>query len=222
MRAKTILAVLLILGILGLLFFTQQGRVFLNFFKQNLQPTFSSLFASFSLKKPTGNYFLFSLQLNRNSFSGSFEAVNSTFLTKDGITISINKIPLTIPENSSLRIEDCQGRFDINEKVRASLNAKKVIVDGTIFGPSELEVKFETKLSTGTIAGAKKELISFSGIKGKLEQLTEDGSIKQSVILENEDLTIKDFSGVIKFAKDSAYLYGYATKIQGKNFEWFG
>jgi len=222
MRAKVVLATFLILGIIVMLFFTQQGRTFLNFLNKNLPPTFSSLFTLFNFQRPSGNYFLFSLQLNRSSFSGSFEVANSTFLTKEGITILLNNIPLTIPENSSLRIEDCQGKFDINEKVKASLSAKKVIMNEIIFGPSDLKVEFEASLQKALITGARKDLISFSSINGKLEQLAEDGSVKHSVALEKDELKINNFFGSIKFEKNSVYLYGYATKIQGKNFEWFG
>jgi hypothetical protein len=221
MRAKIILAVFLILGIIGLLFFTQQGRVFLNSLNKNIPPTFSSLLTLFSFQKPSENYFPFSLQISRNSLSDSFEAVNSTFLTQEGITIFLNNIPLTIPENSSLRIENCQGRFDINEKIKASLSAKRILIDEIAFGPSDLKVEFEAPLQKALIAGARKDVINFSSISGKLEQLAEDGSVKHSVTLANDGLKISNFFGSIRFEKDLVYLYGCATKIQGKNFEWF-
>jgi hypothetical protein len=74
MRAKLILAVFLILGIIFLLFFTKQGATFVGFLKEKIPGTFSSFLAL--IQRPSGKYFSFLLELNRNSLAGDFEAVN--------------------------------------------------------------------------------------------------------------------------------------------------
>ena len=223
MRAKLILAVFLILGIIFLLFFTKQGATFVGFLKEKIPGTFSSFVAL--IQRPSGKYFSFLLELNRNSLVGDFEAVNSTFFAKtEEMKISVNDMPINIPKDSILRIEDGQGSFIFSENIKGKLNAKKIYVNEITFGPSDLKVEFEISASKFAIGGVKKDLITFSGLSGKLQQLAEDGSVTQTLNLENDEIKIENFFGAIKFEKDLAYLQGYATKIYGKikgiSFEW--
>ena len=223
MRGKLVLAVFLILGIIFLLFFTKQGTFFVNFLKDKIPGTFSSFLAF--IQKPSGKYFSFLLELNKNSLVGEFEAINSTFFARtEEMKIFVNGMPINIPKDSILRIEDGQGSFTFSEKIKVKLNAKKIYVNEITFGPSDLKIEFEISASRFVIGGIKKDLISFSGLSGKLQQLAEDGSIIQTLNLENEEVKIENFFGTVKFEKDLAYLQGYATKIYGKikgvNFEW--
>jgi hypothetical protein len=223
MRWKTILAVFLIFGIAGMLFFTQHGRNFLLLIQEKLPSGLSSLFSLTQLQDK--KYFSFSLRMERNLLSYSFEAVNSSLLAKGKeITILVNGIPLNIPENSVLRLEDGKGSISINEKVKGSLSVKKIYVDGITYGPSNLKTEFEINAPKIVIGGLKKDLLAFSSISCELQQIAEDGSIKQNLNLENDELSISNFFGAIKLEENSAYLQGYATKIRGKikgvSFEW--
>lgn len=227
MKTKLLLAIILVSAIFALMFFTEKGRDYLLFLQENVPSAISNFLASLNILKTQispGEYFLFSLIINKNAISDyNFNAINSTIFVRESKgRILINQIPLTIPKDYSLRIINSQGEIVFGDLIRANLNAEMIYINEITYGPNNLKINFEISSNKFIVSGVEKGELTFQGITGELTQLAEDGSLKKLVNLANEELMIKNFFGSIRVDEKNAYLQGFATLIKGKDFEWPG
>jgi hypothetical protein len=221
MRIKAILAVLLVSGILALLFFTEQGRSYINFLRTNFPSWVSGFFKLFQLAPPSEDYFFFELSLDREFLKGhSFDSFNATFrIDECEGKFLVNDISLSLPTDCSIFSEEALGRVEVNDLIKGNFETNKITINDLSLN-GELRISFELKPLKFILIGIGKDKLELNEIEGEIRKLDENGNVKQSASLEGETIDIENFFGSIWLHNNEVTIRGFSTKIEGMGWIW--
>jgi hypothetical protein len=216
---KIWLTLILILGIVGLLLYTDAGKKTLSLFKI---PQFKKITPT-----PTGAQFSITLNSNKEAFySQMYTVTNSTFVA-NGICrqfIQINDLVLQKGETRcSVALAGFSGKVEYTSagSVVASGESSSMFLDGSAYSSSKpIKVDLEVIPFTSTVDGLYKQKISLPSVSGSITRFKEDGSIKSVVYLSNNSLEISNFAGSLNLENETAILSGIANSVKGTDFSW--
>jgi len=216
---KIWLTLILILGIVGLLLYTDAGKKTLSLFKL---PQFIK-----TTPKPTGPQFSITLNSNKEAFySKMYTVTNSTF-TANGICrqfIQINDLVLQKGETRcSVTLAGFSGKVEYTNagSVVASGESSSIFLDDFAYSSSKpIKVDLEVMPSTSMVDSVYQQKISIPSVSGSVTRFKEDGSVKSVVYLSNNSLEISNFAGSLKLENETAILSGITNSVKGTDFSW--
>jgi hypothetical protein len=206
MRWKLLLAVLVILGIAGLLFFWETGTGYLNFLK-NKVGEFTSII--FKWVAPGGKQFSITLTADKEIFYGQkYKISNSTFEGSGAVKeLKINSAVSTVTQ-ASIKIEAMKDSFEITRQnsVKISADAASIVINAVQFLNTNVYV--EMLPSSFLLSQFNQDKLMLYSVNGQVK--TEEGWVKE---LSNADIEIQNFKGSLKSDGDQAVLEGLTSKL---------
>jgi hypothetical protein len=213
MKWKLMVAVAVVLVILGLLFFTEQGRryaIALGSLTRGLTSTLGNFIGSF-VKIPLGKEFSFELNLNKEAIFGqSFSFSNAGFEAL-GKILSLKIDGKTWEGGEKVKIELVgSGEISVeNGKLRLKGDVNLFKFDS--WKTSDVKVEIEIVPESFSINNAKTGLINLTQASGNATKKLEDIELK--VEFDKANLKVENFFGTIEF-KENLKLTGTATNIE--------
>lgn len=222
MRWKILLTLFIILGITGLLIFTQKGRDFkekyLDKYIQKVGSFFSGITGKF-IKRPEVNRTLqLTVETDPNLSRGlDFQLEGLSFkgeLIYDSVSVGGQNINIKDDNEIVFRTDAMSGSVSIddNGKMRISGQAPSIELNNMVFTPKSAEEKVEFYLVgspvTFSLDNVEKDRLMFSGISGSL-RLKEWSPLE----LDHDELDIRFFKGNIEQGKNSTVISGRAEKV---------
>lgn len=219
---KAILAVVLVLAILGFVFFTG----FLNqYFPQLGQLNLGSLTGFIVNQKPATS-FPFSLTAANTAFFGQQYKVVNGSLDTTGVYQYINAGNLNLESKQGKRITIALRNFNGDFQISAG---GSIILKGTAtyaeFGDiaaspdKTIAVQMEIIPTTYSLTSLQLNTVTFSGITGTLQRGSSDNP--DTINLSNNVMTISYFVGGLSQQEDgTTVLQGIASSIKGDNFSF--
>jgi hypothetical protein len=208
MRWKLALAVLLVVAIATLLFFSESSIPYLDFLKKKVGDFVDIVFRWV----PGGKQFFITLKSDKEIFYGqTYKISNSTFDGSGTVKeLKINKavVPLT---QADIKIEGMKGSFEITrqDSVKISADADRVFGIAINNLPIlNLNIYVEMAPSTFSLSQFNQDKLTFSSVDGQVK--TEEGWTKE---LGNADVEIYGFKGSLKFEGDQVVLEGLTSKL---------
>lgn len=241
MNWRSLLTVFVILGIGFMLLTTESGQKFavqaLDFVKVRVGNFVSGLFSgTFNWnvfgQTPSGEQFLISLSVVKNSFYGQQYSVSNTSLDAGGVCESGVKIGNIALHKGSMECnilaEDMKGTFEytVAGTVKFSGDVSKLEIDSNSYTSSDgkLKTSFEVLPSDFLLVGLSNRKITIPSATGSIQRLNPEGSIKSTEGLENEQLEISGFVGFIRLEGSNIKLQGLAVSVKGtgahSSFSW--
>jgi len=216
---KIWLTLILILGIVGLLMYTDAGKKTLSLFKL---PQFIK-----TAPKTTGTQFSIDLSSNKEAFySQIYTVANSTF-TADGICmqfIQINDLVLQKGETRcSITLNGFSGTVEYTNAGSIAVSGESgiVVLDDFAYSSSKpIKIDLEVIPFTSMADSLYKQKFSFASVYGNITRFKEDGSVKSVVYLNNNSLEISNFAGSLKLENETAILSGMTNSVKGTDFSW--
>jgi hypothetical protein len=214
---KAILAVIVILGIVGLLYTTDMGRGYLDDIR-----TIMGNFISILAKTPQGSGFQVEVEANKNPFYGvSYKVVNSSF-EGSGVYQSMTISDLDVTLNSDKKVDvaaaDFSGQFDYTSDgiVRLTGTASRVVVgDRSYSSAKPTKISLELVPFSFDISNLNVGKMAFSGVSGSVK------SSAGQAQLELSKLEISNFMGNMSLSEDEKVkLGGTASSIVGDRFSF--
>jgi len=210
MNWKILVAVAVILGTLGLLSLTEQGRQYAIFLGKGVGGLIGSV-----LKFSPGKTFNFDLTANKEAFYGQEFPLPDSIVSISGYG-SEAKIGGKVWNLSSEKFEmemTGSGDFALTADGKVSLN-----VDAKTFsfdGKKTTDVKVEVELVPAefSLTNARKDVVNITSASGTLIK-----SIGESVVTSTftkASLQIDEFSGLVELKNQTIKLVGTATDIKG-------
>ena len=221
MRFKLLLGIFIIIAIVGLLIFSEQGR---NFREKYIDPTLGPVTGFFKditgqlIKQPPVNRTLnINLETDLYAISGqNFDVQNINLdanLLYDSITIAGQVVNIKDDKTIDFKAVDMSGTVQMlgDNKMKIIGESVSVEINGIVFSPQSNENKIEFS-STGTptsfsLNNIEKDTMTFSGISGTLK--FKDWS---PLALENDNLNIQKFKGTISLVGDTLTIMGKIEK----------
>jgi hypothetical protein len=205
MKWKLLLAVLIILGIAGLLFFWETGTGYLDFLKTKVGEFTAVVFKWVA---PSGKQFSIVLTTDKEIFYGQkYKVSNSTFESLGTVKeVRINNAVST--SQASIKIEGMKGSFEITRQntVKISADAASVVLSTVQF--SNANVYVEILPSSFLLSQFNQDKLVFSSVSGQVR--TEEGWAKE---LANADIEIYNFKGSLKLEGNQTVLEGLTSKL---------
>jgi hypothetical protein len=240
MNWKSLLTVFVILGIGMILLTTESGQKFageaLSSVTSGVGNFVSGLFSgdfdwSFD-KMPSGEQFLISLSIAKESFYEQQYKVSNTSLDATGVcqaALNVGDIMLH-KESMQCRVvaEDMKGTFEytIAGTVKFEGYVSSLEVDGSSYTSdgSRLKTSFEMLPSDFILDGLSERKITIASATGSINRLSQEGSIKSTEDLDAEQLEISGFVGFIRLEGSNIKLQGLAVSVHGtgahSSFSW--
>jgi hypothetical protein len=224
MNWKVILALFIIIGITGLLIFSDKGKDFrqkyLDKYIKTVGNFFSGITGKFKFTKPyPNNTFECSLTANSDILkSQNFDVTSVNFdgtLEYNSITINNQNINMKEANNIELKVNNMAGTISIdsNNIITISGQSAYVELNGLIFSPKNGEKVIDFSVLGKPVEyvmnNLYKENLIFTGVTGllKLKDLS-------PLALKNDNLSLKNFLGEIKQDKDSLTMSGKIEKAR--------
>ncbi len=248
MNWKSLLLALVIVGIGIMLFSTDAGREFAgraaNFVSVGVGDAVSGFFSrAFNWQLPSGQteiqsgeQFLISISIPKESFYSHQYSVSNTSLNMEGICESGIEVGDIITRTESMECtiaaEHMEGEFEytVAGVVRFDGDVSSLEVNGNSYtsGESSSSGRLKTSfrvLPTGfTLTGLSQKEITISSSTGSIEILTPEGSLKSTIELAGEELEIDGFVGFIKLEDSNIKLQGLVVSLRGtgahSSFSW--
>ncbi len=216
---KIWLTLILILGIVGLLLYTDAGKKTLSLFKI---PQFIK-----TNPTPTGAQFSITLNSNKEAFySQMYTVTNSTFVA-NGICRQFIEINDLVLQKGATRCSVILGGFSGKVEytnagsVVASGESSSIVLDDSAYSSSKpIKVDLEVIPFTSVVDSLYKQKISLPSVSGTITRFKEDGSIKSVVYLSNNSLEISNFAGSLKLENETVILTGITNSVKGTDFSW--
>lgn len=216
---KIWLTLILVLGIVGLLLYTDAGKKTLSLFKI---PQFTK-----TVPATTGPQFSITLSSNKEAFySQMYTVTNSTF-TANGICKQFIEINDLVLQKGATRCNVILGGFSGKVEytnagsVVASGESSSIILDDSAYSSSKpIKIDLEVIPFTSMVDGVSKQKISLSSVSGSITRFKEDGSVKSVVYLSNNSLEISNFAGSLGLENETAILTGMTNSVKGTDFSW--
>jgi hypothetical protein len=240
MNWKSLLTVFVILGIGMILLTTERGQKFageaLSSITSGVGNFVSGLFSgdfdwSFD-KMPSGEQFLISLSIAKESFYEQQYKVSNTSLDSTGICESSLKVGDVMLHKESMQChvvaEDMKGTFEytIAGTVKFEGDVSSLEVDGNSYTSdgSRLKTSLEMLPSDFKLDGLAERKVTITSATGSINRLGPEGSIKSAEDLDAEQLEISGFVGFIRLEGSNIKLQGLAVSVRGtgahSSFSW--
>lgn len=217
LKWKAILAVVVILGIVGLLYATDMGKGYLDFIRSTV-----GNFISILAKTPQTSGFQVDVEANKKPFYGvSYRVANSSF-EGSGVFQSMTISDLDMTLNSDKKVDvaaaDFNGQFDYTSDgvVRLTGTASKVVVgDRSYSSAKPTKVSLELVPFSFLISNLNVAKMAFNGVLGSVK------SSAGQAQLELSKLEISNFIGNMSLSEDEKVkLGGTASSIVGDRFSF--
>lgn len=214
---KLLLSIILVVGIMGLLFYTDTGKETLDFFK----------IGKFVETTPTNvEYFSIELDATEQTFyAQSYKVSNSTFIAS-GIcqqVIKINDINLNRDGVlCKVTLNSLSGSFYYTEGGSTVTTGKvaNMKIDDNLYSAENMEIRVEVIPNSLLLTGASEKTIVLQSATGKISKLRGDGSVATSGFPENDYLEISNFIGYVNLENGRVVLKGVASSVKAQEFEW--
>jgi len=224
MNWKIILALFIIIGITGLLIFSEKGSSFrqqyLDKYIKTVGSFFSGITSKFKINKPyPNNTFEFSLTANPDILNGqNFDLTSVNFdgtLEYNSIVINNQNINMKEEKNIAFKTNNMVGTISIDSNNIITILGQSAYVElnGLIFSPKDGEKVIGFSVSGKPVkyvmSNVYKENIGFTGASGliKLKDLS-------PMELKNDNLILMNFLGQISQDKDSLTMIGKIQKAR--------
>ncbi|MEM5793811.1 MAG: hypothetical protein QXS48_03900 [Candidatus Aenigmatarchaeota archaeon] len=231
MKLKAVIAVIIIIAIVGLLFFTDSGKKTIEFIGGKFSETASFIFGPKNTK--TFRMVLeVSLENKKSFYEKSFSLKNSNFTAYSIYNfISVDGGIEKISGNKRVELElrDLNGKLEVSSvgTLRISGEANYIRVgdyERSRDKPYQIEIEalpFDCSPACSFKAENLNADLSFSVISGEVKKLRSDGSVDQIKYLKEESLIIQGFKGSFELGK-SLILSGEAVQVRGSDFLYTG
>lgn len=219
MNWKAILAVVLVLAIIGFIFFSGIGNKYLP------QLGLGSLVSLFPQQRPSST-FAFSLATTSTAFIGQdYKLVNASF-DASGLyqSITAGSLYLTSKQGNEITISlrNFNGDFQISAGGGVTLKGTATYAEfGDIAASADKTISIQLVMipSNYTLSSLQENVMSFSGIDGSVQRGS--GSNTDIVNLYNSSLTINYFAGsLMQQYNRTMILSGTAFSIKGDTFSF--
>jgi hypothetical protein len=213
---KLWLSVVLILGIAGLLLYTQAANKSLGLSK----------IGNFIKNTPSEGDFFFQLNSDEESFyKQSYKIANSSF-----VAIGICQNPVKVSDvnvnrdgvQCKIELTEFSGTFDYTQGGAVLVSGKAVVMkidDSTYSSTGGLKVTFELIPANFTLSDFSADKIVLATANGNVSKI-KGGAISVVGYLNNELLEIDNFDGSLKLEGSQLSLQGMANSIKSQDFEW--
>ena len=211
---------------------TDAGKGYLEFLRTKTGSFVSGLFSG-ALRLPVlggeevpSENFQIILTTSKQAFYGqSYTTTNATFKVS-GICHSnllIGESVLHIGEKRcEIEIVDLEGTFEYTDagSVRIDGTAGGLAINGLAITPSG-QISLEViPVGTMLLDGISEERIQLTAVKGTIERLSADGSVKSTEELFGESIVIADFVGYLELEDKTITLKGLSSSVVGETFSW--
>ncbi|MBI2005511.1 MAG: hypothetical protein HYS80_01990 [Candidatus Aenigmarchaeota archaeon] len=215
---KLVLALLLIVGIMGLIAYANTGQKFLEAFKvgkfADVQP--STQTESFGMVLSTGVTALYGKSFSIAGSPFSFEGV-CNFMKVGGLIIE------TEETRCSASAEGFTGTFQYSPfgsiVFVGSANAVKVNAN-KYSAATPISFEFEVIPTGFSVAGINVNSISMVAQSGDIEKYGKDGSLKAVAYLSQSTLDINSLIASAQLEKGELKISGIATSVKSEEFSW--
>jgi len=221
MRFKLLLGLFIIIAIIGLLIFSQQGR---SFREKYLDPYvgpvtgfFKGITGRFVKQQPVNRTLDIILETDLNGISGqNFDVQNLNLdaeLLYDSVIVSGQNINVKDSKTIDFKTVGMSGTVQMlgNNKIKIIGESLSVEVNDIVFSPQSNKDKIAFSLSgtpnSFSLNNIEKDTMTFSGISGTLK--FKDWS---PLALENDNLNIREFKGTIMLDGDTLMIIGKVEK----------
>ncbi len=214
---KTILAVVLIAGILGMIVYGNAGRNFLEALKAG-KVTQAGL--------ENGKTFGLSLSTDATSLYGKGFPIQTSPFEVDGVCGSIQIGDVSVESSDtrcSAKAENFTGKFDYT-----SLGS--VVFSGTVdsiklgsnrySSSTPLKVQMEVIPTALFVAGISAPKLSLKVSSGSIERYSTDGTLKGSEGLTGDAIDINNLLANVELTNGSLKVTGTANSVRSDNFSW--
>lgn len=214
MNWKALVAVVVVLGILGLIALTEQGRNYAVFLGKGM----GSL-VGFVLKSSPGKPFSFGLSVKREAFYGqSFPLSDSSLkISGQGSSVKIGGNVWSLDSGEVEMEMTGKGDFAINAdgNVRLSVDAKTFKLDGK--STNDVKVEAEIVPTEFSLSGIKKDGMNITSASGTILKVFDSTMVTANFTKSN--LWVGNFFGTIEMDTQTASMSGTATSIEvnGRN-----
>lgn len=225
MRWKSILSLIIILGLIGVMINTESGQKYADWLKEKLGGIFSFLEMVPIIGK--GEPFTVVLTVNvaeKNPFLGMTWKASDSELELSGMCESIKLGDMVRKRGRcDITAENGTGQFGIDPdgNVTISFDSGRIELDNWTVPRIEAKVAVFNEDSDFKISGLSKESIIFSSITGDIKKLT-DEEMTGTETLKDKGLEIHDFAGTLKFEGSMwlVKLEGKTSAVKGEEFNW--
>jgi len=221
MKWKVVLAVLLLLGVLGLFFISDFGKQYLGTFGEGLGGLTGYVFKP----KQAGQSFDITLTTTKDAFftqkytlSGSSLEVTGTY---SSISIGSEVFESKNGKSITLVIRGITGSAEFTNGGSILLSGTSTYVEiGDIIATNNKAMKINIEIipTTATLSGFNQSSIKFASITGQLDLY--GGDNPRSATLSNSKLDIENFAGSLNIGDTGAVLTGSALTAKGDNFSF--
>jgi hypothetical protein len=215
MRWKALLALILIIGIIGLVTYGGIGKNLFHGLKVG----------GFTKTKAPTQTFTIALSSKKDTFYGqSYKITNSTFIGS-GVCqpIKLNELTMQKQTNCEIVIGDLSGQFIYTSigSIKLIAETTNIIIDGSTYSsPQPIKIDIELAPSSFSLGGISEDKISFVSITGEVKKLGNDTSVKSISYLNADTLDITKFVGQISLKDEIVTLIGITNSVKGNDFSW--
>jgi len=212
MKWKLLVAATLVLIILGLLFFTEEGRKY-AISLGSLTRSFTNTLGNFisSMVKVSEKGFNLELNLNKQAVYGQNFSFADTF-EAFGRILSLNIDGKTWEIGEEVKVEILgSGEISVGNDGKVRVKADASMLKLNSWKTSSVEVKMEMLPESFSVNSTKADLMSMSSVTGNGSKKIEDFELKFD--FEKANLKIEKFSGKIEF-KEKLKIIGNATNLE--------
>ncbi len=215
---KLILALVLIVGIIGLITYANAGQKFLQTFKLGK-------FADVQTQV-TGSPFSISLTTTATALYGKSFSITDSPFSFEGIC-SIVKVGGLKIEGEETRCsasgDSFTGTFAYSTfgSIIFTGSANDVKVNANKYSSqTPIAVEFEVIPTGFSVAGISSNTISLIAPTGKIEKYGKDGSLKGIAYLSQSTLDINSLTASAQLEKGELKIIGTATSVKSEEFSW--
>ncbi len=223
MRWKPLAAVVLVLAIASLLFVTDIGKRYTDFFRFKVGDLISPLLVLFKVKPPSGQQFTIVMSTDLDAFKGKdYKLVNSSLSVNgilDSLKIGTQVIGLKEMGLIDVSLDNIAGDFIIlgDGSIRFTGTADAVEVDRLrISGSNTIELSIYPK--EFSLNGLYQDKLSFTGVTGEIKRY--EGDKTDRVSLDNSRVDIYNFAGSLSYRDQTAVLGGMTNSVSGDKFSF--
>lgn len=215
---KLWLTLILIVGIAGLLMYTDAGRKTLNFFKIgrfiNINPTAAQQF-SIVLNANQGAFYSQSYTMTNSSINAKGVCQGSILVGE----ITINRMIL----DCDLALNDFNGNIDYTDGGTMLFTGKVTTmrIDDDIFSsPNGIQVKVGVIPTDCFLQNLRSNKIALPTTTGSISKLKADGTASLVAYLNQDSLEINNFSGYLQLENGQITLMGMVSSVKSQEFSW--
>lgn len=248
MNWKSLLLAFVIVGIGIMLFSTDAGREFagqaVNFVTAGAGNAISGFFSRVfnwqlpysQTDMPSGEQFMISISIPKESFYGHKYTVSNTSLSMEGVCDSGIEVGDIVTRTESVECtisaEYMKGEFEYTAAgiVRFDGDLSSLEVNGNSYSSGKtstdnrLETSFGIMPTVFTLDSIMQKEVTLTSPTGSIEILTPEGSLKSRIELAGEDIKIDGFVGFIKLEGSNINLKGLVVSLKGtgahSSFSW--